>query len=123
VRKEPERSWKQRLKEPVFSPSLQLRHCSVGRMASGNSTRNKVPSAQPFHSGVHQRSSSLKVPEHQLCVHPQDVVADEAATQKAIGPQGLKGLFETTVEVGGHTVSVNGRVIDGTARIGSFWLP
>jgi hypothetical protein len=35
----------------------------------------------------------------------------------------MKGVFETTVEVGGHTVGVSGRVIDGTARIGSFWLP
>ncbi len=49
--------------------------------------------------------------------------AVEAATQKAVGPQGLKGVFETTVDVGGHTVGVSGRVMDGTARVGSFWLP
>jgi hypothetical protein len=49
--------------------------------------------------------------------------AVENATQKAVGPQGLQDVFETTVKLGDQTVGVSGRVIDGTARIGSFWIP
>jgi len=49
--------------------------------------------------------------------------AVESATQTAARNQGLTGVFKTTVEVGGQNVVVKGTVIDGTARIGSFWIP
>jgi hypothetical protein len=49
--------------------------------------------------------------------------AVESATQAAARNQGLSGIFTTTVEVGGQNVVVKGRVIDGTAHIGSFWIP
>lgn len=42
-------------------------------------------------------------------------MAVENATQTATRNQGLTGVFKTTVEVGGHSVIVKGRVIDGCA--------
>jgi RHS repeat-associated protein len=47
--------------------------------------------------------------------------AVQSAAQAAAG--GLKGVFEIVVSVGGKLVTVRGRIIDGIARIGSFWIP
>jgi hypothetical protein len=49
--------------------------------------------------------------------------AVESATQSAVRSKGLSGVFTTTVEVAGQNVRVRGRVIDGVARVGSFWIP
>jgi hypothetical protein len=49
--------------------------------------------------------------------------AVQGATQSAAQAQKLTGLFKTTVEVGGQNVVVKGNVINGIARIGSFWIP
>jgi hypothetical protein len=40
-----------------------------------------------------------------------------------VDAQKLTGLFKVTVEVGGLRIVVKGNVIDGVARIGSFWAP
>jgi hypothetical protein len=47
----------------------------------------------------------------------------ERATQQAVQSQGLKGIFETTVKLGGTDVTVRGSVIDGIARIGTAFVP
>src|SRR5690606_35699143 len=49
--------------------------------------------------------------------------AVESATQAAVKSQGLTGVFETTVSVGGQNVVVRGNVIDGVTRIGTFFIP
>lgn len=49
--------------------------------------------------------------------------AVESATQVAVEAQGVTGIFETTVTVAGENVVVRGRVIDGVARIGTFFIP
>jgi hypothetical protein len=43
----------------------------------------------------------------------------QKATQAAVTDQGLKGVFETTIQVGSETITVRGNVIDGIARIGT----
>jgi hypothetical protein len=43
------------------------------------------------------------------------------ATQVAVQQQGLTGLFETTVQVGGETITVTGTVINGVAKIGTAY--
>jgi hypothetical protein len=49
------------------------------------------------------------------------------ATQRAVTLAGRVGIFAgrnpVIVNVGGLTVTVYGRVIDGVARIGTFYLP
>jgi RHS repeat-associated protein len=45
------------------------------------------------------------------------------STQAAIESQGISGIFETTVNVGGQDVVVRGNAIDGIARIGTFFVP
>ena len=49
--------------------------------------------------------------------------AVESATQVAVKSGGLTGVFETTVSVTGQNVVVHGNVIDGIARIGTFFTP
>ena len=41
------------------------------------------------------------------------------ATQAVVKNQGIKGVFETTVKVGGETVTVRGNVVDGVVKIGT----
>lgn len=38
-----------------------------------------------------------------------------------VSQQQLTGLFKMTVDVGGFTVTVTGKVIDGVARIGTAY--
>ena len=47
----------------------------------------------------------------------------QTATQAAVRSGGLSGVFETTVSVAGQNVLVRGNVIDGIARIGTFFIP
>jgi hypothetical protein len=49
--------------------------------------------------------------------------AVQEATQAVVKGKGISGVFETTVSVGGHNVVVRGRVMDGIARIGTFFIP
>lgn len=49
--------------------------------------------------------------------------AVQSATQAAVRSQGLSSVFETTVTVAGQNVVVRGNVIDGVARIGTFFIP
>jgi hypothetical protein len=49
--------------------------------------------------------------------------AVQRAIDKRVATSGVTGLFEEVVRVGGHTVTVRGRVIDGTAHIGTFFIP
>ncbi len=41
------------------------------------------------------------------------------ATQAAVKNQGIKGVFETAVKVGGEMVTVRGNVVDGVVKIGT----
>ncbi len=45
------------------------------------------------------------------------------ATVIAIKRQGITGIFETVVTVGGLNITVRGRVIDGVVRISTFFIP
>jgi hypothetical protein len=47
------------------------------------------------------------------------LTAIENATQTAVEEQGLQGVFETTIEVAGESITVRGNVIDGLAKIGT----
>jgi hypothetical protein len=49
--------------------------------------------------------------------------AVQSATQTAVKSGGITGVFETTVNVAGQNVVVRGNVIEGTARIGTFFIP
>ena len=49
--------------------------------------------------------------------------AVRSATQAAVRAKGITGIFETTVRVGGQSVVVRGNVINGIARIGTFFVP
>jgi RHS repeat-associated protein len=49
--------------------------------------------------------------------------AVENAAQSKVASEGLAGVFQTTVSVGGQNVVVRGKVIDDTARIGTFFVP
>lgn len=49
--------------------------------------------------------------------------AVESATQALVKSQGLTGVFETTVNVAGQNVVVRGTVMEGVARIGTFFIP
>ncbi|MDP3327028.1 MAG: hypothetical protein Q8S60_01935, partial [Parvibaculum sp.] len=44
------------------------------------------------------------------------------ATQAAVRNQGLTGQYQTTVNIVGQRVVVTGKVINGTARIGTFYI-
>lgn len=46
-------------------------------------------------------------------------VALQKATQTVVKNQGINGVFETAVKVGGETVTVRGNVIDGVVKIGT----
>jgi hypothetical protein len=43
----------------------------------------------------------------------------QQATEAAVQQQGLTGVFETTVQVAGETVTVRGNVVNGVVRIGT----
>jgi RHS repeat-associated protein len=45
--------------------------------------------------------------------------AIQQATQAAVVRQGVTGIFETTVQVAGETITVRGNVINGIAKIGT----
>jgi hypothetical protein len=49
--------------------------------------------------------------------------AVEGATQRLVQTRGITGVFTESVQVGAQSVVVQGTVIDGSARIGSFWIP
>jgi hypothetical protein len=49
--------------------------------------------------------------------------AVQSAAQSAVRSQRLSGVFQTTVNVAGQNVVVRGNVIDGVARIGTFFVP
>lgn len=49
--------------------------------------------------------------------------AIQQATERAVGSEGLKGVFETTVKVGTETITVRGNVIDGAVKIGTAFVP
>jgi hypothetical protein len=51
------------------------------------------------------------------------VSAVEAAAQVAVASQGLAGIFETTVNIAGQNVVVRGNVMEGVARVGTFFIP
>ena len=44
-----------------------------------------------------------------------------AATQQMVKSNGLKGVFELTVNVKGQIIIVTGKVVDGVARIGTAY--
>lgn len=46
-------------------------------------------------------------------------LALQRATQEAVKKQKIKGIFETTVKVGGETVKVRGNVVNGVVKIGT----
>ncbi len=45
------------------------------------------------------------------------------ATQATVNKNGITGVFQTTVNVGGETIVVRGRVIDGVVKIGTSFIP
>ena len=45
------------------------------------------------------------------------------ATSTAVQSQGIIGVFETSVEVGGVQVTVRGAVVQGQVRIGTAFIP
>ena len=49
--------------------------------------------------------------------------AVEAAAAAAVRQQGINGVFQTVVTVGGQQVTVRGIVINGLMRIGTFFIP
>lgn len=50
--------------------------------------------------------------------------AIQSATQRVVRENGINGVFlRQQVEVAGHTITVNGTVIDGTVRIGTAYIP
>ncbi len=49
--------------------------------------------------------------------------AIRSATQTLASSGRIQGIFETVVQVGGHNVTVRGRVIDGVVRIGTAFIP
>lgn len=44
------------------------------------------------------------------------------AVRSEVARRGLSGLYEVTVNVAGHAVTVTGRVVDGVARIGTAFI-
>ena len=49
--------------------------------------------------------------------------AIRSATELAVQSQKLTGLYEVTVQVGGAQVTVQGKVVEGVARIGTAYIP
>jgi hypothetical protein len=49
--------------------------------------------------------------------------AMELATQAAVDAQGIRGVFEISVQVGQQMVTVRGNVVGGVARIGTAFIP
>ncbi|MCG3134837.1 MAG: hypothetical protein HMLKMBBP_02241 [Planctomycetes bacterium] len=47
----------------------------------------------------------------------------KSAAQMLVDKQGITGVFERVVRVGGIDVTVRGKVIDGVARIGTAFVP
>jgi len=47
----------------------------------------------------------------------------QAATEKNIRSQGIKGVFEATVKVGTETITVRGNVVEGIVKIGTAFKP
>ncbi len=47
----------------------------------------------------------------------------EGETQRLANQGSIKDVFETVVKVGGHNVTVRGRVVDGVARVGTAFIP
>ena len=45
--------------------------------------------------------------------------AIQEATEEAVRSQGIRGVFQTTVEVSGQSLTVRGNVIDGAVKIGT----
>jgi hypothetical protein len=41
------------------------------------------------------------------------------ATEAAVTSKGLTGVFQTTVQVGNHTITVRGAVVNGAVKIGT----
>ena len=49
--------------------------------------------------------------------------AVENAVQSQVNSGAVAGRFKTTVDVLGQTIEVRGQVIDGVAKIGTFYKP
>jgi hypothetical protein len=47
--------------------------------------------------------------------------AVQNATQAAVRQQGLTGVFQTTVNVAGETITVRGTVVNGVVKMGTFF--
>jgi hypothetical protein len=47
----------------------------------------------------------------------------ERAAQELANKGAIKGVFQTTVEVAGQTVTVRGAVVEGIARVSTAFIP
>lgn len=47
----------------------------------------------------------------------------ENATQEYVERNGIKGIFEESIDVNGTRITVRGNVVDGTAKIGTAFIP
>ncbi len=48
-------------------------------------------------------------------------IADSTKRESAPPAKGLMGVFKESVQVGSHTVTVEGKVVNGVARIGTAY--
>jgi hypothetical protein len=49
--------------------------------------------------------------------------AVDAALQAEKLTPNTRGVFETTLDIGGHPVTVRGVIVDGAAELGAAWIP
>ncbi len=62
---------------------------------------------------------------HKLGPLVQELGGREAVLREAIlaVPRGQKGIFEVSIRLGRHNLTVRGRVVDGVPRLGTFFVP
>jgi hypothetical protein len=49
--------------------------------------------------------------------------AVDAALQAGKLISNVRGVFETTLDIGGHPVTVRGVIVQGAAELGTAWIP
>jgi hypothetical protein len=95
----------------------------------GNDPRIKCGIAFPvggMGGGANKLFHIFGDPGHNLAGLVSTFGSEEAAygailqgTEAAVQQQGLTGVFQTTVKVGGETITVRGNVMDGVVKIGT----
>jgi len=107
----------------LVSAIILMRGAGANTPAGGAQQTARVIDPNKLHHIFGQARHNLGPLVQRFGSQEATFTAVESATQAAVESQGLTGVFETTVSVAGQNVVVRGNIMEGVARIATFFIP